>query len=411
MPGLGESRESEALWAAGMDVIRVLIGRGHAAYLVGGCVRDRLLGRPLHDIDIATSAAPEEVTTAFERTIPTGLRHGTVTVQRGEYAFEVTTFRTESGYSDARRPDQVRFVNDIREDLARRDFTINAMAFGLDGELVDPFGGRRDLERGIIRCVGRADLRFGEDALRMVRAIRFASELGFGLALSVWRGIRSQRPRLRLVAMERVGAEWDKMMSGADPERACRILERSGLLNELKEPLPDSVVMAKEASGRGGLKRIGKIRDSDLRWAAWLLNKRAGPEDGESVGRALKFGGARRSRLAAVLSFDRRLAEDRHDRNVFLSAVLDLGRATAEDWLEIRTESRPYREWLDRLPIDSAGQLAVRGDELVRELDKPPGPWVKAMLHRLLEEVAFGRLANDKDTLLQAASRYGNSSS
>ncbi|MBW5446605.1 CCA tRNA nucleotidyltransferase [Cohnella sp. CFH 77786] len=402
------TESDEELWSAGMEVVQRLGEHGHEAYLVGGCVRDRLLGRPLHDVDIATSALPEEVMAAFDRTIPTGLQHGTVTVMFGGRPFEVTTYRTESGYTDARRPDKVAFVRDIREDLARRDFTFNAMAAGLNGEWIDPFGGRNDLAEGIVRCVGEARERFGEDALRMVRAIRFAAGFGFRVALSVWRGIRSQGPRLRQVAMERIGSEWDKMMEGADPARACSLFGRSGLLLHLKEPLPPAVMAGLQVSGpAAGIRPLLEIADTDVRWIAWLAGTGAHPEDAARFCKALKFSGKRETRIAKSLSFHRAMPERGADvRRAFLTATLDFGRAAALDWLSMKVEGAKYQKWLDELPAAKAAQLAVRGDELVRHAGMPAGPWVSHLLRHLLEETAFGRLANEKNALLRAAETY-----
>lgn len=404
------TEEDAALWTAGMEVAGRLRESGHDAYLVGGCVRDRLLGRRLSDVDIATSALPEEVTGVFQRTIPTGLQHGTVTVRHGGVSFEVTTFRTESGYSDARRPDEVLFVRDIREDLARRDFTVNAMAAGVDGRWIDPFGGRRDLAERRIRCVGDAGERFGEDALRMVRAIRFASVLKFRLAKSVWRAVRKQAPRLRYVAMERIGAEWDKMMAGDDPDRACMLLARSGLLVCLKEPLPDNVVVGLadklRDSERARTRCLRDIREIDIRWSAWLAAMGASQGDAAEVCRALRFSGQRERRIAAAVAFHWRLAAKADDdREAFVAAVLEDGRQAASDWLEAQTGRQSCREWLSDLEVYAVPQLAVKGDELSRHLDKTPGPWVARMLRRLLEEVALGRLANGKEALLQASEK------
>ncbi|WP_276351554.1 CCA tRNA nucleotidyltransferase [Cohnella caldifontis] len=407
MPSVGR-QEDEALWGAGLDVVRKLAACGHEAYLVGGCVRDRLLGRPLHDVDIATSAWPEEVSAAFDRTIPTGLRHGTVTVLHKGRTFEVTTFRTEFGYADARRPDRVEFVRELRRDLARRDFTINAMAVGLDGSVVDPFGGREDLGRRMIRCVGDAAERFGEDALRMLRAIRFAAAFGFGLPLSVWRGIRLQAPRLRLVAMERIGSEWEKMMAGADPERACRLLLRSGLLKAVKEPLPACVTAMTAMPIRSGMRELSAIRDPEIRWASWLIRAGAAAYEAETLCRTLRYSAKRVTRIAAMLRFEERMANGFGNRQAFIEAVLDLGHSVASDWTETREQAGLYRGWLDELPIHSAGQLAVRGDELARRLNRQPGPWIAAALRRLLHDVAFGRLANEKETLLEAAARQAD---
>ena len=173
------------------EVLRRLENKGFKAYLVGGCVRDRLMGRPVHDVDIATSALPEEVMAVFSdmRTIPTGLKHGTVTVICGGSQYEITTFRIDGGYS-------VQFTPDIREDLARRDFTMNAIAMDADGCIVDPFGGEEDIRRSVIRCVGEPERRFTEDALRILRGVRFASQLGFTIEAETERAMLSLRGRL-----------------------------------------------------------------------------------------------------------------------------------------------------------------------------------------------------------------------
>ena len=146
------------------EILRCLLDAGFAAYYVGGCVRDTLLGRSIHDWDVATSARPEQITALFSHCVPTGMQHGTVTVLFGETQAEVTSFRRETGYCDSRHPDSVQFVTDLQSDLARRDFTVNAMAMDLDGRITDLFGGRDDLARGVIRCVGNPGRRFGEDA-------------------------------------------------------------------------------------------------------------------------------------------------------------------------------------------------------------------------------------------------------
>ena len=167
--------------AAAQEIVEKLCEHGYEAYLVGGCVRDMLLGREPGDWDITTSAKPEEVKAVFRRTVDTGIQHGTVTVMMGKEGYEVTTFRIDGDYTDGRHPDSVTFTPDLIEDLKRRDFTINAMAYNRDRGLVDAFGGRKDLEDGVIRCVGAAEERFTEDALRILRAIRFPPSLGLKL--------------------------------------------------------------------------------------------------------------------------------------------------------------------------------------------------------------------------------------
>lgn len=185
---------------------------GHAAHPVGGCVRDLLLGRVPGDYDVCTSALPERVMALFERAVPTGIQHGTVTVLTEDGPVEVTTFRREGGYADGRHPDGVSFDVGLTEDLARRDFTINAMALGERGEIIDPFGGQADLRAGLVRCVGAPDRRFGEDALRMLRGVRFAAQLGFAIEPETEQAIRRNAGRLRQVSGERVKAELEKTL-------------------------------------------------------------------------------------------------------------------------------------------------------------------------------------------------------
>ncbi len=212
---------------------------GHTAYVVGGCVRDSLIGRTPGDWDITTSALPEEIKAIFPKTIDTGLSHGTVTVREGGESFEVTTYRIDGEYHDSRHPDSVTFTKDIVADLARRDFTINAMAYNEENSLVDPFGGKSDLALGVIRCVGDPKKRFSEDALRMLRAVRFGAQLGFrvlpetqGAMADVCRGILA-------VSAERIREELTKTVL-ADCDTAFRILYGTGILDLILPELAET---------------------------------------------------------------------------------------------------------------------------------------------------------------------------
>lgn len=203
------------------SILKTLNAAGHEAWCVGGCVRDSLLsegrlpGRVPEDWDVTTSALPEETMALFGRhAIPTGLRHGTVTVRSDHRSVEVTTYRIDGAYHDHRRPDSVAFTSSLEADLARRDFTVNAMAMGLSGELRDPFGGQADLEKGILRCVGDPDRRFGEDALRILRGLRFAAVLGFALDPATGESIRRNRMLLKEIAAERIWVELSKLLCG-----------------------------------------------------------------------------------------------------------------------------------------------------------------------------------------------------
>jgi tRNA nucleotidyltransferase/poly(A) polymerase len=216
------------------EIAEVFTASGKEVYLVGGAVRDLLLGREAVDWDLATNARPEEVMGLFKKVIPTGIKHGTVTIRYKGRSVETTTFRTESGYSDGRRPDQVSYAANIEEDLSRRDFTMNAAAVKLpEGSLTDPFSGRDDIKRRIIRCVGKPAERFAEDGLRPLRAVRFASQLGFDLDEATYGAIHGALPTTAKVASERIRDELDKIIASPNPVRGFRLMEETELLHLL----------------------------------------------------------------------------------------------------------------------------------------------------------------------------------
>jgi len=221
-------------------VLHRLEQAGYQAYLVGGCVRDMCMGRPSHDCDVATSARPEEVQAVFRRVYPTGLKHGTVTVLMGREQVEVTTFRSEEGYADARHPDTVHFENDIVTDLWRRDFTVNAMALGLDGRLIDPCGGREDIENRVMRSVGDPLVRFSEDALRMFRCVRFAATLGFSIEPSARAAMAPCAGGAEKIAAERIGQETEKVLLSPRPGWVSLLWE-AGLLDRFQPDAPRDV--------------------------------------------------------------------------------------------------------------------------------------------------------------------------
>lgn len=198
------------------EAIKTLKKSGYAAFLVGGSVRDRLMGRTVHDIDIATDAKPEETILAFKNrtVIPTGLKHGTVTVLFEKIPVEITTFRTETGYSDNRHPDKIGFSKNLKEDLSRRDFTMNAIACDEKGVLTDPFGGKKDIEKKLIRAVGNAETRFGEDSLRILRALRFSAVLGFEIEEETGKAVKSCRGLLKNLSPERISSELSRLLCG-----------------------------------------------------------------------------------------------------------------------------------------------------------------------------------------------------
>ncbi|MBQ2696705.1 MAG: HD domain-containing protein [Clostridia bacterium] len=219
-------------WKLPQDVlyiINTLNQKGYKAYAVGGCVRDMFLKKTPQDWDITTSAPPEAIIDSFPKTIPTGIKHGTVTVLCGKTPYEVTTFRVDGAYEDHRKPETVTFTEDIREDLSRRDFTMNAMAYHPETGLRDPFGGREDIERKLIRCVGDPLVRFDEDALRMLRAVRFSAQTGFSIDEDILAAMKTLAPLLSAISGERVRDELVKTLLSDRPAKV-RVLHETGLL-------------------------------------------------------------------------------------------------------------------------------------------------------------------------------------
>ena len=206
-------------------ILDILKGRGYEAYIVGGCVRDAILARTPNDWDITTSAKPEEVKACFRRTVDTGIAHGTVTVLVHDESFEVTTYRIDGVYTDGRHPSSVTFTPNLTEDLLRRDFTVNAMAYNEEAGLVDLYGGMEDLQKKCIRCVGNPDERFDEDALRVLRAVRFSAQLGFSIEHETLEAVRRHAGNLKLISAERIAAELVKLLISPHPEMVRTLYE------------------------------------------------------------------------------------------------------------------------------------------------------------------------------------------
>lgn len=238
---------------------------GFEAFAVGGCVRDTLLGREPGDWDITTSAKPEEIKSIFGKTVDTGLQHGTVTIIKNHTGYEVTTYRIDGEYHDGRHPDTVEFTSNLKEDLKRRDFTINAMAYSHETGIVDEFGGMEDLENKIIRCVGLAHDRFTEDALRILRAIRFAAQLGFEIEDETYRAISDIAPNLKKVSKERIQVELTKLLLSDHPEKAAMV-EAAGISPYVTESFRD--VFACRADAGNHLETLPK--EKSVRWAGFL---------------------------------------------------------------------------------------------------------------------------------------------
>lgn len=361
---------------------------GFQACLVGGCVRDALLGRVPNDWDLCTSALPEQVELLFDRTVPTGIRHGTVTVFYGGAQAEVTTFRRESGYSDHRRPDSVVFTDSLETDLARRDFTINAMALDAHGVLHDPFGGQADLAAGVVRCVGDPERRFREDALRMFRALRFAAQLGFAVDPAALDAIGELAPEARFVAPERIHAELDKLLLSPGPE----LLEQVAALGLL-----DGYLACREVSCTG----LSALPPEHLiRWtgACTALRRAGAVSDTAAFLRALHLD----ARTVRVCSAAAELA-----LNPFPDTVPGIKRLLAGYGVEtVRCAAACAGQGtalVDGVLASGAcydtAHLAVTGADLTAR--GVTGPAVGQVLHRLLDHVIDCPADNDRGVLLK----------
>ncbi|MCZ8520502.1 MULTISPECIES: CCA tRNA nucleotidyltransferase [Paenibacillus] len=416
---------------AALGIIKRLGVQGHQAYLVGGCVRDEMLGRPVKDYDIATSARPEQVQALFERTVPTGLQHGTITVLAGREPYEVTTFRREGSYEAFRRPSEVEYIDSLLEDLQRRDFTMNAMALDSEGVLVDPFGGMDDLQQGRLRCVGEAEERFREDALRMLRCLRFASEYGLQVEGMTWKALLRSMPLLQHIAMERCRMELERMFGGADPNRALSLLAESGALRQTKTPL--ELAKLDEVPG-GSWPDLRELPSADERIVLLFLRLGLSSSELREDMKRMTFSNAQIEAAYKTAEAHQWLCEracadytDNAAREAWLRASLRTGRealyrlrriytldgerlpglADGEGGANAAAYLRAWihsgEAWLEAMPAGSLKDLEVSGQEVVQHLETKPGPWTGQVLNRLLEEAALGWLPNEKNRLLSAA--------
>jgi tRNA nucleotidyltransferase/poly(A) polymerase len=395
------------------QVCRVLADAGESAWVVGGSVRDILLGRTPVDWDVATTARPERMLGLFGRVIPTGIAHGTLTVLVGRESIEVTTLRGEGAYSDGRRPDAVEFLDDIERDLARRDFTVNAIAWDAERRVLhDPFGGRADLAAGVIRAVGDPGSRFAEDGLRVLRAARFAATLGFEIEPATLAAARAFAPMLDRVSAERKREELVRMLLAPDPTPGLEVLLAAGLLAHAVPALHAALASGGEALAARAVRRVAAAATLPVRLAALLLEVPAGAA-GDWLD-SMRFDRATRRRVArlletapdAVALAQPTLAEAR----LLLARI---GRDAAADLLELvaaeacvggRTLFREAaREVLEARDPLAVSELAIRGDGLMAALGLAPGPEVGRLLERLLERVLEHPEDNRADRLVALA--------
>ena len=374
---------------------------GYEAFAVGGCVRDTLLGRTPEDWDVTTSARPEAVKAIFERTVDTGLQHGTVTVLKNRKGYEVTTYRIDGEYHDGRHPDSVEFTPNLLEDLKRRDFTINAMAYSHETGIVDEFGGMEDLKAGIVRCVGRPEDRFTEDALRLLRALRFSAQLGFEIEESTYAAIKTIAPNLAKVSKERMQAELTKLLLSAHPERIL-LLKETGLSAQIV-PGFDAVF----ATLFSKLSRLPA--EKSLRWAGFLLCQST--KQAEAVLKGLKMDNETIGNVSRMIEGAKetlplekpavRRAMSRYTPYQ-LEGALKLKELMGSP---VAGEIRRLREEIIRDgDCVSLKDLAVKGRDLL-EAGVERGPMVGEILNHLFDLVLLYPEKNDRELLLKEVRR------
>lgn len=396
------------------EIIARIEAHGYEAYAVGGCVRDSLLGRTPDDWDITTSALPQQIKSMFPRTIDTGIQHGTVTILIKRIGYEVTTYRIDGEYEDGRHPKSVEFSSRLVDDLKRRDFTINAMAYNETAHLVDEFDGLGDLSRGIIRCVGDSNARFTEDALRMMRAIRFSAQLGFSIESSTYHSIIKLAPSISKVSMERIQIELVKTLLSDHPDYVIQFVE-TGLFKE-KLPVIHSILTGSHRKTVLAC-LLASQKNPILRLAA-LLNFSA-PSDARQTLRNLKLDNRTVDTVTKLVTCsktvinetepDVRLALHIYGRD-FLPLLYDHHEATAHATEQVTgialTSQKKHLSILRRMTADilergdcvSIKDLDITGNDLMEY--GLSGPKIGETLHSLLQMVIENPRLNDKATLI-----------
>ena len=353
---------------------------GYEAYFVGGCVRDYLLNDDFSDIDITTNALPDEVKKIFRKSIDTGIQHGTVTILINGDSFEVTTFRTEDDYIDHRTPEKVEFVSDLKEDLDRRDFTINAMALDSNGKLYDYHCGERDLRNKVIKTVNNPNERFFEDALRMLRSFRFSSKLGFEIEENTLKAIKNNAELIKFVSIERIVNEFRKLLTGRGNKRSLELLLDSKLNNYI--PFLDEISKIIDFSNYTfcqSLYILSKINDISF----------------EKL-KELKLS----NKEIKQIKIYEKINED-FSSNIPLEIILynyDVNDVTF---------IASYSNYCDKediekikLPIKSFNDIAITSMEIISIIDKPAGPWIKEIIKKLEEDIILYKIDNTKKDIL-----------
>lgn len=383
-----------------LPILETIENAGYEAYFVGGSVRDTLLSKPIHDVDIATSAYPEEIKKIFNRTVDTGIEHGTVMILDHGTGYETTTFRTESTYTDFRRPDEVKFVRSLDEDLKRRDFTVNALALTKDGEVIDLFGGVQDMSAKVLRAVGRPEERFHEDALRMMRAVRFAAQLDFKIDPDTQKAIAENAPLLANIAVERINVEFSKLMQGTSASYGLVEMIKSGLNGFM----PGLSSTDQDLAAYAELLQIAQPADDNQAWSLLSFELGLNPQDTSKFLKLWKQPNEMIQTAKSVITLMNKLRlGDVNDWDLYQTQDAITTALATVKISEISANVDNLSMRYQALPIKYKQELAINGGELVKSLHLAPGPLFGKILADLEHRVVTGGLENERAALLHAA--------
>ncbi|WP_163100973.1 CCA tRNA nucleotidyltransferase [Peribacillus alkalitolerans] len=380
----------DPLFIKAIPILKTIENAGYEAYFVGGSVRDSLLGRPIHDVDIATSATPDQVKKLFSKTIDVGIMHGTVLVVWQEDSYEITTFRTETGYSDFRRPDQVDFVTSLSKDLQRRDFTVNAIAMNSNGMIIDPFGGQEDLQKKRLRTVGLADERFKEDALRMMRAVRFVGALGFTLDQEALSSMKKNVSLLANISIERKTVEFEKLLDSKYADKGMKLLIEAGIHQQL--PGLKNEEEALKAYVEYNQKSFLSL---ESKWS--LLMYLVHNDQPVEVLVQWKLPN---KKIKVILHICSHLKQQiTWSNKILLETGIDIAiqveavRAVLSESPIKNAEDNLMKKW-EELPLKNKKDLKVSGNDLMEWSGRSRGIWIKEGLEGIMEAILQGEVDN-----------------
>jgi len=378
-----------------VPILKQMEDAGYEAYFVGGAVRDYLLGKEIEDVDIATSALPQEVKAIFPKTVDVGIEHGTVLVLFKGEGYEITTFRSESEYENFRKPKEVTFIRSLYEDLKRRDFTMNAIAMNRFGEIIDPFFGQEAIQSKTITTVGKADERFHEDALRMMRAIRFVSQLGFTLEENTLHAILRNKQLLKHISTERLLSEFDKLLTGRKRSHALQMIANTGI-NEWLPGLKDEEKVIIKISQYSLLHRLQLLE----MWALLCIHLNV-----PSVNTFLKKWRMSVKHMKTIQNICHAYnirKRNEWTKHSLYEIGLDIALMAENVYSIIHNQDslhsiKKMKELYNSLPIKDRSELKVNGLDIMKWENRQSGPWIKEKLATIEQAVIDGTVLNDKE--------------